>query len=1000
MDPDRWAWVKELFHAALECEPGRRSQLLRDACAGDRSLQEAVEAMLAREPEARGFLERPAIQVEAGDPASHRDAPVPASPPRVRPAWWIYLLAAVFLGDCLLRAYCIDFGPEGFGFHSRREGGRFVVAGVIPGGLAEGAGMRTGDVVVARDGQPFERVSNGRVTGPNLEVGRWYRFDVERDGRPVTLTIEMRRVKILPPWYFEAQFLWQLANLLTLATAFLIAFKRPRHRVARMGALTLATLSVGLYLFNLPPGYAVAWRSVPLGFGALLWIPNLCVSVMGAIGLTFFVLFPRPLFERRWPWVLIWLPALCLLPFDASSIHQTVYHPAQAYGRVASNAIRDAEVSVFGVYGVAMLAAIATNYFRLRDVGERRRLRVLVAGGAIGTLPALSRFFVIGLAPRSALHDYLMSPVPDILIAVAFLLFPVSFGYAVLRHRLLDIRVIVRQGVRYALAHGVVISVVPGLGLLLLADVIAHGDQPLVEILRDRGWEYGAVGAVAVLVYSQRRRWSGAVDRRFFREQYDARRLLRAVADSAREAGSVERAAPAVAARIEAALHPEFAAVLVLRPGQRSFRAVASSPAGQAPPPLARDSGLVEWLRAESGPAEAVSLSSLPLRERLPADEIDLVQSARIDLVVPIQLAGPPPQALLALGPKRSEQPYTQEDRDLLGAIASSLALLLGGSAPAPGSGAFEECPACGTCYDTGTARCTSEPAALVPVPMPRTLAGRYRLDRRLGRGGMGKVYAATDGALGRRVAVKVIRDDWALSDAALRRFRREARAVAGFAHPNVVTVYDYGVEAGAPPFLVMELLEGVTLRDEIRKSTRLGPVPTLAVLRGVCCAVDAAHRRQLVHRDLKPENIFLTAGGNGGTVKILDFGVAKLLSSEDDAAGSEGPFQTEAGVLVGTVGYMSPEQLLGEPPDVSWDLWTLAVVAYESVTGALPFAVSSREAWRQSVLAGHYTPLGQHLADPPAGWARFFDRCFAADRARRPLSAAEFLQDLERALS
>jgi eukaryotic-like serine/threonine-protein kinase len=997
MDPDRWARVKEVFQAALECEPGRRAGFLRSACAGDLSLREAVEAMLAREPEARGFLESPAIRVEAEDPGPRRGTPASPPPASGRPAWWIYLLAAVFLGDCLLRAYCRDFGPEGFGFGGRREDGRLVVAWLVPGGLADGAGMQLGDALVGLDGRPLSDVRAARA---NLEVGRSYRIDVERNGKPFALTIEMRRLRVLLPGEFEDRLLWQLANLLTLATAFLVAFKRPRDPVALTGALTLATLSVGLYLFNLPPGYAVAWRSVPLGLGALLWIPNLCVSVMGAIGLTFFVLFPRPLFERRWPWVLIWLPALTLLPVDAASIYRVVYRPDEAYGRVFPEAIRQLETALFGAYGVAMLAAIAASYLRLSEVNERRRLRVLIAGGAIGTLPALLRLIVMGAAPRSALWDFLASPGPAALITVAFLLFPVTFGYAILRHRLLDIRVIVRQGVRYALAHGVVISVVPGLGLLLLADVLAHGDQPLLGILRARGWEYVAVGAVAVLVYSQRRRWSGAVDRRFFREQYDARRLLRAVADSAREAGSVERAAPAVAAHIDAALHPEFAAVLVLRPGERSFRTVASSPAGQAPPPLARDSELVEWLRAESGPAEAVSLSSVPLRERLPADEIDLVQSARIDLVVPVQVAGPPPQALLALGPKRSEQPYTQEDRDLLGAIASSLALLLGGSAPAPGSAAFEECPACGMCYDAGTARCTSEPAALVPVLMPRTLAGRYRLDRRLGRGGMGKVYAATDGALGRRVAVKVIRDEWVLSDAAVQRFRREARAVAGFAHPNVVTVYDYGVEAGAPPFLVMELLEGVTLRDEIAKSTRLSPARTLDVLRGVCSAVEAAHRHQLVHRDLKPENIFLTAGGDGGTVQILDFGVAKLLSSGDDTAESEGAFETEAGVLVGTVGYMSPEQLLGERPAVSWDLWTLAVVVYESVTGALPFLVSSREAWRQSVLAGHYTPLGQHLADPPARWIDFFDRCFAADRARRPPSVAEFLQDLERALA
>jgi tRNA A-37 threonylcarbamoyl transferase component Bud32 len=990
MNPARWARVKEVFFEALEREPDRRSRFLRDACAGDASLRATVEAMLAREPEARGFLESRAIRIQAG---SHRPSTARAGPP-----WWLYLLAAAFLGDCLLRTWCRDFGPEGFGFAARREAGRLVVATVHADGLAEGAGMRAGDVVVALDGRPADRVFDPRVIYPNLEVGRAYRLDVERSGRPVPLTIVMRRVRVLSSPYFQVRLLWQLADLATLATALLIAFKRPRDRVALAGALALATLSVGLYLFHLPPGYAIAWRGALLGLGGLLWIPNLCVSQIGPIGLTFFTLFPRPLFRRRWPWALVWLPTLCLLPIDVSSIFWTVYHPDEAYGRVAPGWVRQGQVALFGAYGLAMLGAVVANYLRLSDANERRRLRVLVAGGAIGTLPALLRLLVMGLAGQSVLRRWLDSPVPDVLIAVLFLLFPASFAYAILRHRLLDVRVIVRLGVRYALAHGLVISVVPGLGLLLLVDVVAHGDRPLLEILRARGWVYGALGAGALLVYSQRRRWSSAVDRRFFREEYDVRRLLRAVADAAREAKSVEGAAPAVAAHVEAALHPEFAAVLVMRPGERSFRAVASSPVGQAPPPLAADGGLAEWVRAQS--AEAVSLSSAPLQERLSADETDLVQSARIELLVPIQVTAPPPQAMLALGPKRSEQPYTQEDRELLGAIASSLALLLGGPGPAATSGGFEECPACGTCYDTGTGRCASDPAPLVPVPMPRALAGRYRLERRLGSGGMGKVYEAVDDALARRVAVKVLRDDWVRSDSAVRRFEREARALAGFAHPNVVGLYDYGVGEGAPPFLVMELLLGVTLREELRKAGRLIPGRAVEVLRGVCGAVEAAHRHHIVHRDLKPENIFLAVGDDGRTVRILDFGVAKLLDAGEDGGGREGDYETEAGVLVGTVGYMSPEQLLGGRPALSWDLWALSVVAYESVTGALPFPVGSRESWRQAVLSGQYTPLGRHLPDPPTRWIAFFDRCFAADAGRRPAAASELLQDLERAIA
>jgi serine/threonine-protein kinase len=280
---------------------------------------------------------------------------------------------------------------------------------------------------------------------------------------------------------------------------------------------------------------------------------------------------------------------------------------------------------------------------------------------------------------------------------------------------------------------------------------------------------------------------------------------------------------------------------------------------------------------------------------------------------------------------------------------------------------------------------------------MPRTLAGRYRLERRLGRGGMGTVYEAVDVALDRSVAVKVVRDEWVHNPMATHRFRREARAVAGFAHPNVVTVYDYGVETGSRVFLVMELLRGTTLREELRRSGRLSPSRTLDVLRGVCSAVGAAHERGFIHRDLKPENIFLVAGG--GPTKVLDFGVAKPLARGDATDPGAAP-ETEVGVLVGTVGYMSPEHLLGDSPDVSWDLWALAVVAYECLTATLPFPVESRDAWRRLVLGGRHRLLADRLENPPQSWQAFFDRSFAADRTARPGTAAEFFRQLECALT
>ena len=965
MDSDRWARVKKVFHGALECEPERRGLFLRDACAGDESLRETVESMLARESRAAGFLESPALEAQAkaiaaelrGTPsASAKPPPLPTPaqshlrrhPASRRPPWWILLLAVVFLADSLLRAWCHVAGPRGFDLTVELQGGRHVVTAVAAGGLAEEAGIKLGDVIVARDGQPFERVSNPRVTRPNLVVGRTYGFEVERDGRRASVAIRAQRMPILGRQYLGSTVLWQVAMLAMLATAFLIAFTRPWDPMARLGALTLAALGVSLWLFNLPPGYAAIVRSLPWGLGALALAPNLAVALVGPIGLTFFLLFPRPLFRTRWPWVFVWLPALSFVP---AFVHANliIYWPEEAYLRSAISAWgRPLAAGGYGAYGLLMLAAITANYVRLSDPDEKRRLRVLVAGGALGTLPGLARIVASTVLPQSALSEFMMYGWPDLPIAAAFLLFPMSFAYALLRHRVLGVRVIVRLGVQYALARGLVISLVPVLGLVLVVDALVHSDHPLIEIVRARGSVYAVLAGLAVLVHTQRHRMGRAIDRRFFREHYDSSHLLREVAEEARRAGSLQRAGPAVVARIEAALQPEFAALLFRPSGEAEFRPVAAAPAGMAPPAIGEDDPVLARLRAADRPLEVGERVEDMPESPVSGDETDGPHRPRVELLVPIAMSPESHEALLAFGAKRSQEPYTREDLDSLAAIASSLALLLEGPTPMPDrlGSVFEECPRCGSCYDSGVSVCANGQVPLVTVGMPRTLAGRYHLEQRLGRGGMGKVYEAVDVALDRRVAVKVIRDEWVHSASAAARFRREARAVAGFAHPNVVTVYDYGVEAGSRAFLVMELLHGVTLREELRRRRRLDAARTVEVFRGVCGAVEAAHRHHLVHRDLKPENIFLTdRAGGGATVKVLDFGVAKPLAGSDEALEpDDGAADTEIGVLVGTIGYLSPEQLLGERPEVSWDLWALAVVAYEALTGALPFPVASRD--------------------------------------------------------
>ena len=311
-------------------------------------------------------------------------------------------------------------------------------------------------------------------------------------------------------------------------------------------------------------------------------------------------------------------------------------------------------------------------------------------------------------------------------------------------------------------------------------------------------------------------------------------------------------------------------------------------------------------LRDLGEPFEVVLGGSGWLERQLPVREIEMLRRSRIELLVPISMTPEHDEALFVFGAKRSEEPYTREDQDLLSAIAANLALLLERpEVPSPPRGEFEECPQCGTCYDSGAGRCTQESAGLTPIHLPRTFAGRYHLERRRGRGGMGAVYEATDNALGRRVAVKVLREDRLYSSEAAQRFQREARAAAGFSHPNVVTVYDYGVDAGTRPFLVMELLQGVTLRDELLSQRRLNADRTVWIFRGLCSGVEAAHSRHLIHRDLKPENIFLARGGGGGdeTVKVLDFGIAKYLAGREEGTETPAIGETDAGILVGTPG-------------------------------------------------------------------------------------------------
>jgi hypothetical protein len=860
------------------------------------------------------------------------------------------------------------------GWSAIRDGGAVRVGAVDQAGPAVGI-LQVGDRVVSVNTFP----PTGRGLGPvplmDLVAGDVYPVTIERAGQIIDRQLAMSRATG-GDLALVIQLPLMIVSLAFFVSGCMIGWLRPGDRIARLYAMLAILIGIVLLPFGV---FSSELRYRPAR--SVLLFARVAAPIMFVVAYQFFRRFPPGIRESRaWNVIGSVITAWAALLVPAAVVTAAVLSRA-ATGAVPFLIAHAAWFAAYDDVSTAFIlftfaasgAVVVRNHRVVADAEQRARLRWVMWGLLIGLLPMGMVFAgsvtIEALTGRTLLFETWIRLQGTAALFLAFL--PATFAYAVIRHRVIGVDVVIRKSLQYLLAKGVLRAAIVMPLIVLAARAFRNRDRTIAEILLDQPI-YLALAVAATALLLMRPRLNVWLDRRFFRDQSARDQiLLDAIGRAGVSPDDLDSSVGILREAIDRAFHPRSLEVL-LDPAIHAWRV----PADQQQTTTAVSA------RAAAAPPGG--------------------------LAVPIGDGGSSTIGVLLIGEKRSEEPYTREEQRLLAHIAAQLALTadrarLRGRVTATQQERYDvlaridasvnlvkECPRCGRCYDRARDQCEDDGAALShTVAIDRVIDDRYRLDRLIGRGGMGAVYAAADLRLQREVAIKLT----TTGDTDGRRFDREAKALARLHHPNIVAVHDYGVAGSSIAYLVMERLHGRTLRQEIRNRGAMTPGRVAEWLGPVADAVIAAHAAGVIHRDLKPDNVFLDEQAGRATPKVLDFGLAKV--SDADLASIA---LTEPGAVMGTLAYMPPEQLHGRAVDERSDVFALGVMAIEALTGTNPFL---RPETRATIAAVLNDAVHLH-GDSPAATAldAALQKCIAKRATDRYPGAAMMKTVLMRALT